>query len=103
MARETQRQRAERLSAQSYFTYARRTDRGGYYGWVPVYMRTMDISEVLCTECDYVPRANSTQPRRAFKAHVKKHHARLYSEKFMKPFIIHEEPDFVFGRELANV
>jgi hypothetical protein len=99
MGREKQRARAERMTAQLYFTYAGNSNRFSY-SWVPQYMRTMKIAEVLCPECDYVPRPDSTQPRRAFKAHVKKYHALLYSQKYMKPYVIHEEPDF--EREFVN-
>jgi hypothetical protein len=76
------------VEAKDYFLYA------AYEQWTPRYMRTAKMAEFLCPECSYVPRRDSTQPRRAFKVHVQKNHALLFMEKYNKPYIIQEEPDF---------
>lgn len=89
----SQRELAEQAKVgKDYFSYW----NAKTWTWVPKYIATMDMREVICTEpgCKYVPRRDSTQPRRAFRAHVKKDHPRLFAEKFMKPYIIREEPDF---------
>lgn len=69
------------------------------YTWVPYYVAEMRMDEVICTEpgCQYVPRRDSTQPRRAYRSHVKKAHPIKWFTDFARPFIIHEEPDFAIG------
>jgi hypothetical protein len=84
----TNRQRAEKqhLTTRDYFWYATKP-----YSWVDKKKFNFELREVMCTECNYIPRGDSTDPKRAYKAHVKKNHPVKYWSEIAKPFVIKEE------------
>lgn len=50
-------------------------------------------AEDVSCECGYRPRRQSTDPLRAFNAHVKKYHPKEYAMRRFGVFVIHEDPD----------
>lgn len=76
----------------------RNHDRPWHYAQYRSYSSKLDgvsLDSVTCPECDYAPGQFTTDPVRAFKAHIKKHHRALYYREYAKPYVIKEESDLV--------
>lgn len=70
-----------------YFRYAKRT-----YTWSSDKLLGVTIESVTC-ECGYRPRRTCVDPKRAYRAHIRKHHPVKYWTEIRKPLIIREERD----------
>lgn len=85
---------AKKLEYDPYFDYA----QPGRRHW---YSKVAGVTkaDVTCLHCNYITRSSSTDPRRAFRAHVRKHHPSEYQRHYRPQFIIQEQDD----TELADV
>lgn len=89
---ETNYERAKRRTIRQYFTYS----ESGYYR--SAYRKISSLEEVICHTHKYVPRTDSADPLKAYKAHLKKYDRSIWEEKFGKPFVIHELDDLELER-----
>lgn len=70
-----------------YFTYAKRNNY-----WHSRTLLGVTVESVTC-ECGYRPRHDTIDPKRAYKAHVRKYHPTKYWTEMRQPLVIQEEDD----------
>lgn len=89
MATNRQRAQLQNLTTREYFHYAGLSS----YSWVDPEKFNFPLKEVMCQECDYIPTTSTLDPKRAYRAHLKKHHPAIWWRTTKKPYVIREESD----------